>query len=64
MAAAIEIDRVSKTFRLYREKYTSLKERLIHLGRVPYESFRGTRCKPAQPDALGLCAAPERWELV
>ena len=40
MAAAVEIDRVSKNFRLYREKYTSLKERLIHLGRVPYESFK------------------------
>ncbi|HEX7168035.1 MAG TPA: ABC transporter ATP-binding protein [Acidimicrobiales bacterium] len=40
MAAAIEIDRVSKDFRLYREKYTSLKERLIHLGRVPYEDFK------------------------
>jgi ABC-2 type transport system ATP-binding protein len=40
VAPAVEIDRVSKTFRLYREKYTSLKERLIHLGRVPYESFK------------------------
>jgi ABC-2 type transport system ATP-binding protein len=40
MAAAVDVDRVSKTFRLYREKYTSLKERLIHLGRVPYESFQ------------------------
>ena len=39
MAAAVEIDHVTKNFRLYREKYTSLKERLIHLGRVPYEDF-------------------------
>ena len=39
MAAAVEIDHVSKSFRLYREKYTSLKERLIHLGRVPFEDF-------------------------
>ena len=39
MAPAIEVDHVSKSFRLYREKYTSLKERLIHLGRVPYEDF-------------------------
>ncbi len=40
MAAAVEIDRVSKSFKLYREKYTSTKERLIHLGRVPHESFQ------------------------
>lgn len=40
MAPAVEIDHVSKSFRLYREKYSSLKERLIHLGRVPYEDFK------------------------
>ena len=39
MAPAVEIDHVSKNFRLFREKYTSLKERLIHLGRVPYQDF-------------------------
>lgn len=39
MAAAIEIEGVSKVFRLYREKYTSLKERVLHLGRTPYQRF-------------------------
>jgi len=40
MAAAVEIDRVSKHFKIYREKYTSAKERLIHFGRVPHEEFQ------------------------
>ena len=39
MAAAIEVDRLSKVFRLYREKYTSLKERVLHMGRTPYQDF-------------------------
>jgi ABC-2 type transport system ATP-binding protein len=36
---AVEVRGVTKIFRLYQEKYTSLKERVIHWGRVPYESF-------------------------
>ncbi len=37
---AIEIADVSKRFRLYHEKYTSLKERAMHLGRrAPYDNF-------------------------
>ena len=39
MVAAIEIRRVSKRFRLYHEHYSSLKERMIHFGRIPYEDF-------------------------
>ena len=39
MAAAIEIRHVSKYFRLYHEHYTSLKERMIHFGRIPFEDF-------------------------
>ena len=39
MAAAIEVTGVSKRFRLYHEKYQSLKERVIHAGRIPYEDF-------------------------
>lgn len=39
LQAAIEIDNVSKHFRLYHEKYTSLKERVIHLNKIPYEEF-------------------------
>ncbi len=43
MPAAVEIDGVSKRFRLFHEKYTSLKERAIHLGKVPYEEFWALR---------------------
>ena len=43
MAAAVEVDHVSKTFRLYREKYTSVKERALHLGRAPFEPFEALR---------------------
>jgi len=38
--AAIEIQGVSKRFRLYHEKYSTLKERVIHAGHVPYEEFK------------------------
>ena len=43
MAAAIEVRSVSKQFRLYHEHYTSLKERVIHFGRIPYEPFMALR---------------------
>src|ERR1700683_3184601 len=33
---AVDIQGVSKRFRLYHQKYTSLKERVIHAGRTPY----------------------------
>jgi len=36
---AVAVEGVSKRFRLYHEKYTSLKERLIHAGRIPYEDL-------------------------
>src|SRR3954449_466073 len=39
MAAAIEVRGISKQFKLYHEHFTSLKERVIHYGRVPYEPF-------------------------
>jgi ABC-2 type transport system ATP-binding protein len=39
MAAAIEVRSVSKQFKLYHEHYTSLKERVVHYGRIPYEPF-------------------------
>ena len=35
MSAAIEIEDLSKQFRLYNEKYASLKERVIHGGKMP-----------------------------
>ncbi|CAG4927830.1 MULTISPECIES: ABC transporter ATP-binding protein [Acidithrix] len=43
MANAIEIDGVTKIFRLYSEKYTSLKERVIHAGKNPYQEFYALR---------------------
>jgi ABC-2 type transport system ATP-binding protein len=39
MSAAIEIRHVSKHFRLYHEHYTSLKEKVINFGRIPFEDF-------------------------
>ena len=43
MAAAIEIDGISKRFRLYHEQFTSLKERALHFGKVPFEDFWALR---------------------
>lgn len=43
MKPSIEVAGVSKRFRLYHEKYSSLKERVIHLGRNPYEEFWALR---------------------
>jgi ABC-2 type transport system ATP-binding protein len=43
LTPAVRVDDVSKRFRLYREKYHSLKERVIHFGRVPYEEFWALR---------------------
>jgi ABC-2 type transport system ATP-binding protein len=39
----VSVEQVSKRFRLYHEKYTSLKERVIHAGRVPYEDLWALR---------------------
>ncbi len=39
MANAIEVDNVTKVFRLYQQKYSSLKERVIHAGKIPYQEF-------------------------
>jgi ABC-2 type transport system ATP-binding protein len=43
MASAIEISNVSKRFRLYHAKYDSLKERVIHFGRIPHDDFWALR---------------------
>jgi len=40
---AVEVQDVSKRFRLYKEKYSSLKEKMIHAGRVPYEDLWALR---------------------
>ncbi len=43
MTLAIEVSDVSKRFRLYHDKYTSLKERVIHMGKIPFEEFWALR---------------------
>ena len=43
MANAVEIEGVSKVFRLYQEKYTSLKERVIKAGKIPFQEFYALR---------------------
>ena len=43
MAVAIEVRDISKQFRLYSEKHTSLKERVIHGGKMPYTPFWALR---------------------
>jgi ABC-2 type transport system ATP-binding protein len=57
MTTAVRVDDVSKRFRLYKEKYTSLKERVIHFGRIPYEEFwalRDIQLEIAQGETVGL----------
>jgi ABC-type polysaccharide/polyol phosphate transport system ATPase subunit len=39
MSFAVEIQSLSKSFRLYQEKYSSLKERVVHAGHIPYDEF-------------------------
>jgi ABC-2 type transport system ATP-binding protein len=43
VAAAIEVEGVTKTFRLYKEKPTSLKERVLKFRRLRYEPFTALR---------------------
>jgi ABC-2 type transport system ATP-binding protein len=43
VALAVDVQDISKRFRLYHEKYNSLKEKLIHAGRVPYEDLWALR---------------------
>ena len=40
---AVDIQGVSKRFRLYHQKYMSLKERVIHAGRTPYTDLWALR---------------------
>ncbi|MGH9301460.1 MAG: ABC transporter ATP-binding protein, partial [Acidimicrobiales bacterium] len=57
MAVAVEVDAVSKRFRLYHEKYTSLKERAIHFGKVPFDEFwalRDIQMEISQGETVGL----------
>ena len=57
MASAISVRDVSKCFRLTHERYPSLKERVIHFGRVPSEDFwalRGVSFDVPDGQTLGL----------
>jgi ABC-2 type transport system ATP-binding protein len=43
VGVAIEVKDISKQFRLYSEKHTSLKERVIHGGKMPFTPFWALR---------------------
>ncbi len=51
MQPAVDIQSVSKHFKLYHEKYTSLKERVIHAGKIPYDEFWALRDVSAEVPA-------------
>jgi ABC-2 type transport system ATP-binding protein len=57
MGSVIEIENVSKHFKLYHEPVTSFKERFIHFGRRSYEEFwalRDVSFEVAQGETVGL----------
>ena len=43
MPAAIRVEDVSRVFRLYHERYQTLKERMLHFGNIPYDDFWALR---------------------
>ncbi len=43
MSISVDVRNVSKRFRLVHDKYNSLKERVIHAGRIPHEDFWALR---------------------
>ena len=43
MSVSVDVRSVSKRFRLVHDKYNSLKERVIHAGRIPHEDFWALR---------------------
>jgi ABC-type polysaccharide/polyol phosphate transport system ATPase subunit len=60
MGSVIEIAGVSKQFRLYRERYTTLKERLVKFGVQRYEPFwalRDVSLDIAGGETIGLIGA-------
>lgn len=43
MPSAIEIRDLSKRFRLHHEQFSSLKQRILHAGKIPYDDFWALR---------------------
>ncbi len=57
MTVAIGIEGVSKRFRLYHESFSSLKDRVLHLGKIPYDDFwalRGIDLEIGEGSTFGL----------
>jgi ABC-2 type transport system ATP-binding protein len=56
-SVAVDVQGVSKRFRLYHQKYTSLKERVIHAGRTPYTdlwALRDIGFEVSEGETLGI----------
>ncbi|HXW38096.1 MAG TPA: ABC transporter ATP-binding protein [Acidimicrobiales bacterium] len=54
---AVDIQGLSKRFRLYHQKYTSLKEKVIHAGRTPYTdlwALRDIDFEVEEGDTIGI----------
>jgi ABC-2 type transport system ATP-binding protein len=54
---AVDVVGVSKRFRLYGKKYQSVKERVLHAGRNPYENFwalRDVSFEVAEGETVGV----------
>ncbi len=54
---AVDIQGVSKRFRLYHQKYSSLKEKVIHAGRTPYTdlwALREIEFQVEEGDTVGI----------
>lgn len=60
MTASIEVRGISKQFRLYHERFTTLKDRLVHLGRQSYEPYwalKDITCEIEDGRTIGLIGA-------
>jgi ABC-2 type transport system ATP-binding protein len=56
-STAVSVETVSKRFRLYHEKYSSLKEKVIHIGRIPYTdlwALRDVAFEVKEGETLGI----------
>ncbi len=56
-STSVSIETVSKRFRLHSEKYNSLKEKIIHIGRAPYTdlwALRDVAFEVKEGETLGI----------